>query len=251
MADSKQTTEAFPSQEQWLDELADSEALGVMAEDQALALEAVRGALPQIEAVIGAVYARLKDDEAGGRLFYSGAGTSGRIGVQDGVELVPTFGWSYERLGFLLAGGDAALMRAIEGAEDDIESAKAAVESAGVSEVDVVIGISASGATPFTCEVLRRASERGALTIGIANNEGSALVGVADYGIELLTGGEVIAGSTRLKAATSQKICLNMISSLVMTRLGRVRHGLMVDLQPSNEKLRARASRIAERLKEE
>ena len=251
MADSKQTTETFPPQEQWLDELADSEALGVMAEDQALALEAVRGAMPQIEEASVAVYARLKDDEAGGRLFYGGAGTSGRIGVQDGVELVPTFGWSYDRLGFLLAGGDAALMRAIEGAEDDIDSAKLAVEDAGVGESDVVIGISASGATPFTCEVLRQASEKGALTIGIANNEGAVLVGVAEYGIELLTGGEVIAGSTRLKAATSQKICLNMISSLVMTRLGRVRHGLMVDMQPSNEKLRARASRIAERLKEE
>ena len=180
----------------------------------------------------------------GGRLVYAGAGTSGRIGVQDGAELPPTFDWPPERLVLLIAGGEAALTRAIENAEDDAAAAVAAIERHAIGGDDVVIGLAASGATPFTVAALREAGRRGALTIGVANAVAAPLLDAAAHAIAVETGAEAVAGSTRLQAGTAQKVVLNLFSTLVMIRLGRVYQGLMVDMRATNEKLRRRAVRM-------
>ena len=237
------TTESVPQSSRWLDALDDLGALNVMAADQVAAAEAVVAAIAPISTAAAAVHERLSGS-GHGRLFYGGAGTSARIGVQDGVELTPTFGWPQSRIGFLIAGGDAALMRSIEGAEDDTEAAKNAVAAAAIDAADVVIGIAASGTTPFTCAAIVAARKAGAMTIGIACNGGTLLLDEAEYGIALITGGESVAGSTRMKAGTAQKICLNMISTLVMVRMGKVRDGLLVNMQATNAKLRERQQRI-------
>jgi N-acetylmuramic acid 6-phosphate etherase len=179
-----------------------------------------------------------------GRMIYTGAGTSARIGVQDGAELFPTFNWPRERVGFLIAGGHEALLRAVENAEDDSIAATKEVEKSAICKDDVVIGLAASGITPFTCHVLQQARKAGALTIGIANNANTPLLDEAEYAILLATGGEAIAGSTRLKAGTAQKICLNMISNLIMVQMGFVKDGLMAKMVPTNAKLRARKKLI-------
>jgi len=177
-------------------------------------------------------------------LIYAGAGTSARIGVQDGVELPPTFGWPYERLGYLIAGGREALMRAVEGAEDSAENAKTDADDLNITSADIVIGLAASGRTRYTIAALTMARERGALTVGIANNRDKPLLAAAEYHILIETGGEALAGSTRLKAGTAQKITLNLISTFIMSRLGRISNGLMVAMTPSNAKLRERKLRI-------
>ena len=237
------STEDVPRAEIWLDALDDSAALRAMLASQGAAAVAVESALEAIGASVKAVAARLAGS-AEGRLIYAGAGTSARIGVQDGVELPPTFGWDAARLGYLIAGGAGALMQAVEGAEDNADAAARDVAALGVHADDVVIGIAASGRTPYTIAVLTAARGAGALTIGMANNRATPLLDAAEVAILLETGGEVLAGSTRLKAATAQKIAVNMLSTLVMTRLGRVRNGLMVAMRPSNAKLKARKSRI-------
>jgi N-acetylmuramic acid 6-phosphate etherase len=203
-------------------------------EGQFVAVAAVRAARGAIEAAARGVEERLM---AGGRLAYAGAGTSGRLAVQDGVELIPTFSWPEERVIYLIAGGEPALTRAVEGAEDRAEEGARLVGEAGLQPADVLIAIAASGTTPFTLGALRAAKARGALAVGIANNAGTPLLGEADHAIHLDTGSEAIAGSTRMKAGTAQKIALNLLSSLVMMRLGRVYQGLMVDVQATNEKL--------------
>ena len=247
MAKNKETTESLPDASRWLDRLSDPEALGVMVDDHAAAVEAVGSALPEIEAAAGAALACL--DGGAGRLFYAGAGTSARIGVQDGVELTPTFGWPAERTGFLIAGGTDALLRSVEDAEDDADAARAAVAEAGIDAGDCVIGLSASGSTPYTCAAVAEAREHRAATIGIASNPGSRLAGLAEHPVTLATGGEVVAGSTRMKAGTAQKIALNLVSTLVMVRMGRVRDGMMVAMRPTNAKLRKRRERIDEAVK--
>lgn len=244
------STESVPHQSRWLDQLDDLDAMKVMAEDQHEAARAVADAAPMISQAAAAVWERLQSHPES-RLFYAGAGTSARIGVQDGVELTPTFGWPSARTGYLIAGGEAALVRSIEGAEDDADAAIKAVADAGLGGNDVLIGIAASGSTPYTCAAVIAAGKAGALTIGIANNAGSPLADGADHGITLVTGSESVAGSTRMKAGTAQKICLNMISTLVMVRMGKVRNGLMVDMQPTNEKLRQRQERIDALLKDQ
>lgn len=248
MIDKNPTTESFPDASRWLDQLEDAAALRVMAEDQLGAIEAIRAELPAIEAAATAAFQRL-NDAADTRLFYAGAGTSIRVGVQDGVELTPTYGWPADRTGFLIAGGAAALMRSVEGAEDSAEAGVKAVREASLDARSVLIGIAASGSTPYTCAAITEARSRGALTIGLANNPGSKLVAAAEFGITLATGGEVVAGSTRMKAGTAQKICLNMISTLIMVRMGKVRNGLMVAMQASNDKLRRRQIEIDAALK--
>lgn len=248
MIENSETTESIPAAARWLDQLADSAALTVMVEDQAEAAVSVRGALPQIEAASLAMLERLKASPTG-RIIYAGAGTSIRIGVQDGVELTPTFDWPENRCAYLIAGGPAALLRSVENAEDNIEDAQGQVAQEKIGAGDVLIGIAASGSTPFTCAAVDAARNAGALTIGIVNNPSSPLVAAADYGITLLTGAESVAGSTRLKAGTAQKICLNLISTLVMVRMGRVRNGMMSAMRASNAKLRARQVRIDEALK--
>ena len=237
------TTESVPERSRWLDALDDLGALNVMAADQVAAAEAVAQAIAPISKAAAAVHERLSGS-GHGRLFYGGAGTSARIGVQDGVELTPTFGWPQERTGFLIAGGEAALMRSIEGAEDDTDAAKKAVATAAIDAADVLVGIAASGTTPFTCAAVAAARKAGAVTIGIASNADTPLLAEAEYGIALITGGESVAGSTRMKAGTAQKICLNMISTLVMVRMGKVKNGLLVDMQATNAKLRERQQRI-------
>ena len=221
-----------------------AEILAALWEGQMAAVSAVQAALPAIAAAAEAARLRLGED---GRLIYCGAGTSGRIGVQDGAELPPTFGWPAHRLVLLMAGGEAAFTRAIEGAEDDRAAAQAAMAAHDVGADDVVLGIAASGATPFTLACLEAAGARGALTIGIANSPGPLLAACA-HGILVATGAEAIAGSTRLKAGTAQKIVLNLFSTLLMIRRGHVHQGLMVDMQPKNEKLRLRAARMLRQL---
>jgi N-acetylmuramic acid 6-phosphate etherase len=160
------------------------------------------------------------------------------------VELPPTFGWPPERLGYLIAGGREALMRSVEGAEDSAQSAKTDADELNMTSADIVIGLAASGRTSYTIAALDAARQGGALTIGIANNRDTPLLAAAEYPILIETGGEALAGSTRLKAGTAQKITLNLISTFVMARLGRVSNGLMVAMTPSNAKLRERKLRI-------
>lgn len=236
-------TEARVSQSQWLDSLDNNAALRVMLTSQAGAADAVEAALATICRAVEEMTARLAEDEKA-RIIYAGAGTSIRVAVQDGVELRPTFDWPTGRVAYLVAGGDGALMSAVENAEDDVGAARQGIENLSVTASDIVIGLSASGATPFTCAAVDAAARIGALTIGIANNSNTPLLAAADIAIPIVTGAEAVAGSTRLKAATAQKICLNMISTLVMTRLGYVQDGQMVAMKPSNAKLRARYERI-------
>src|SRR6266545_4615620 len=212
----------------------------INAEDQKVAL-AVRDELPNIATAVDAITARL---QSGGRLIYIGAGTSGRLGALDASECPPTFGTPPELVIGLVAGGLAALMESVEGAEDDWQGGAAEIAELAVNEKDCVIGIAASGRTPYAIGGLQEAKKRGALTISIACNRPSLLEELAQIGIALVVGPEVISGSTRLKAGTAQKMVLNMISTAVMIRLGKTYSNLMVDVQPTNVKLRQRARRI-------
>jgi N-acetylmuramic acid 6-phosphate etherase len=221
------------------------DALDAMIEAQFAAVAAVRAARGQIEAAARAVEACLRDR---GRLIYAGAGTSGRLAVQDGAELMPTFSWPPERLLLLIAGGSEALLQAVEGAEDQTARAVDLVRRHKVAKGDVLIAVAASGTTPFTLSCLREAGRQGALTVGIANNAGTPLLEEAEHPILLDTGPEPIAGSTRMNAGTAQRITLNLLSSLLMIRLGRVYKGLMVDVQASNAKLAQRRERIVRSL---
>ena len=221
------------------------DALDAMIEGQFSAVAAVRAARSALERAALAMENRLRD---GGRLIYAGAGTSGRLAVQDGAELMPTFSWPPERLALLIAGGNEAMMRAVEGAEDEIEHAVELVRRREVGGNDVLIAVAASGTTPFTVSCLREAKRLGALTIGIANNPGTPLLTEAEHSIFLETGPEPIAGSTRMNAGTAQRITLNLLSSLLMIRLGRVYKGLMVEVQASNAKLVQRRENMVQHL---
>jgi N-acetylmuramic acid 6-phosphate etherase len=201
-----------------------------------------------VEPVLDAL-ARAVDDAApaltrGGRIVYAGAGTSGRIGVQDGAELSPTFDWPADRVVFLMAGGPAALLRSAEAAEDSEDGGARAVAGAKIGPDDVVIAIAASGATPYTVGALRAASDAGAVTIAIANNPGAPLLEFARHPILVETGSEIIAGSTRMKAGTAHKIVLNLLSTTLMVKLGRIYRGMMVHMRATNAKLRRRAEAI-------
>ena len=222
-----------------------TDILDAMIEGQLAAVAAVRAVRPAIEQAALATEALLKE---GGRLIYAGAGTSGRLAVQDGAELMPTFSWPEDRLLLFMAGGKDAMTRAIEGAEDEVGHAQRLVQDHKVGRNDVLIAVAASGTTPFTLACLREAKKRGALTIGIANNPDTAILKEADHAIFLDTGAEPIAGSTRMNAGTAQRITLNVLSSLVMVLLGRVYDGLMVDLQAVNDKLVKRSQRILTKL---
>jgi N-acetylmuramic acid 6-phosphate etherase len=224
-----------------IDVWSPADILDAMIEGQFAAVAAVRAARPALEEAALAAESRLRH---GGRLAYAGAGTSGRLAVQDGAELTPTFSWSKERLLLLIAGGREALVQSVEGAEDQTDQAVALVRRHAIDAGDVLIAVAASGTTPFTLACLREAKARGALTIGIANNRDTPLLGEAERPIWLDTGAEPIAGSTRMKAGTAQRIALNLLSSLVMIRLGRVYKGLMVDLTAVNDKLVRRSERI-------
>ncbi|MGA9546393.1 MAG: N-acetylmuramic acid 6-phosphate etherase, partial [Rhodomicrobium sp.] len=217
------------------------DALDAMIDGQLAAVAAVRAARRQILEAALAMETRLQD---GGRLVYAGAGTSGRLAVQDGAELMPTFSWPEERLLLLLAGGEEAMVRAVEGAEDEIEHAAELIRRHAIAPKDVLIAVAASGATPFTLSCLREAKRRGALTIGVANNRDAPLLAEAERPIYLETGSEPIAGSTRMNAGTAQRITLSLLSSLTMVRLGRVYAGLMVEVQAVNAKLVGRREKM-------
>jgi N-acetylmuramic acid 6-phosphate etherase len=221
-----------------LDLYPTSQLVEALVDDQIAAVDAVRKAGPQLTAAVDAALPRI---EAGGRLIYVGAGTSGRLGVLDSVELYPTFSWPHERAVALLAGGIDAMFVAVEGAEDDHAQGGADLRALQPTANDVVLALAASGRTPYVLGALEAARALGALSIGFANNTGSAVAGAADIGVTLDTGSEIISGSTRLKAGTSQKIALNTFSSALMVRLNKVYGNLMVDLKPTNAKLVVRA----------
>ena len=204
-------------------------------------LDAVAAVKPSIENIAKA--AEMAAERLGdtGRLIYVGAGTSGRLAVLDGSELGPTFGWPFSRIEFCMAGGLAALTESQEGAEDFSQDGQVIIQKIKAGLQDIVFCVSASGRTPFTLGALTQARAQGAMTIGIANNPETPILTEADYPILAETGGEIVAGSTRMKAGTAQKIILNMLSTAIMTRLGHVYKGLMVDMVVSNAKLETRA----------
>ena len=220
-------------------------ALAAMLDGQQAAIAAVQSALPALSVAVAATADRLR---GAGRLVYAGAGASARLAVQDGVELYPTFGWPHARLATLIAGGVPALTRSVEGAEDDAEAAQAAVAAIALGPADVVVSVAASGTTRFTVAAQAAAREAGALTVALANNPGTPLLAGAECPVPLPTGAEFLAGSTRMAAGTAQKIALNLFSTRVMTELGRVYRGRMVQVVPSNAKLVARAHRIVAEL---
>ena len=234
-------TEEISSRYEDLDSWSSAEMIAAMYEGQLAAAASVRSALDAIATAVDAAVPAL---QRGGRIVYAGAGTSGRIGVQDGTELPPTYGWPLDRLVFAMAGGLGALVQSVEGAEDDEAEGERAVVANKIGKNDVVIGIAASGTTPYTIGALRAASAVGAVTIAVASNPDAPLFEVAQHRIMVDTGTEVIAGSTRMKAGTAQKIVLNLFSTAVMVRLGRVYRGLMVHMRASNTKLRRRAERM-------
>lgn len=224
-----------------LDTYPVGQLVAVLVDDQLNAVEAVRLAQAQITSAVTAALPRLA---AGGRLLYVGAGTSGRLGVLDSVELNPTFSWPGERAVALLAGGQGAMFKAVEGAEDDAEQGAADLLALQPQAADVVFLLAASGATPYVLGALQAARQAGALTVGIANNPEAPVALQSECGIVLDTGAEVISGSTRLKAGTAQKITLNTISSALMVGLHKTYGNLMVDLKPTNAKLILRAVRL-------
>ena len=226
-----------------LDLWTTQDAVQAMLEGQLAAVAAVQSQAGRISDAAEQAAERLSGPE--GRIIYAGAGTSGRIAVQDGVELGPTFDW--DRVAYVLAGGWDALRFSVEGAEDDAEAAEAAVHALAVTSRDVVVGVAASGRTAYTIAAIRTAAAAGALTVGVASNAGTPLLAAVDHPILLDTGAEVVAGSTRMKAGTAQKIALNLFSTAVMVRLGSVHGGLMISMRLSNAKLRDRAVKIVAR----
>ncbi len=234
-------TETPDARHAGLDQYASDELVAVLVDDQLNAVNAVRQAGPALARAVDAAVPRI---DAGGRLIYVGAGTSGRLGVLDSVELYPTFSWPHERAVALLAGGIDAMFVAVEGAEDDLVMGAADLNDLLPGPNDVVLLLAASGATPYVLGALRAARAAGSLTIGFANNVDAPVANEAEIGVTLDTGSEVISGSTRLKAGTSQKIALNTFSSALMVRLNKVYGNLMVDLKPTNAKLVLRAVRL-------
>lgn len=232
------TTETPSAQHTDLDLYPTGKLIEVLIEDQFDAVHAVRAAAPQISLAVSEAVSRML---RGGRLIYVGAGTSGRLGVLDSVELFPTFSWPHERAIGVLAGGQQAMFNAIEGAEDDAEQGAADLLALQLQADDVVLLLAASGATPYVMGALQAARGCAALSIGFANNIDAPVTRQADIGVTLATGHELISGSTRLKAGTAQKIALNTFSSALMIRLNKVYGNLMVDLKPTNAKLLRRA----------
>lgn len=212
----------------------------INSEDMTVAMS-VQQALPQVGKTVDAVNRAL---ERGGKLFYVGAGTSGRIGILDAVECPPTFSTPPDTVQAVMAGGIQAIEKAVEGAEDDEELAANDMRERNVTELDVVMGIAASGRTPYVIGALKYARELGATTVGLSNNEQAEISNHSDISIEVLTGPEALTGSTRLKAATAQKMVLNMVTTASMIKSGKIFENLMVDLKVSNKKLEERAKSI-------
>jgi N-acetylmuramic acid 6-phosphate etherase len=224
-----------------LEDLSISELLkGINQEDQSVAIS-VQKALPQIEKALEVIVDKMK---AGGRLFYIGAGTSGRLGILDASECPPTFGVSHDKVIGLIAGGDHAIRKAVEFAEDDKKQAWKDLQEYNISDKDFLIGIAASGRTPYVIGGLKLAQQHDVKTACITCNPNSSVVEVADYPIEVPVGPEFVTGSTRMKAGTAQKMVLNMISTTAMIQLGHVKGNRMVDMQLSNDKLVDRGTKM-------
>ncbi|MET9441540.1 N-acetylmuramic acid 6-phosphate etherase [Streptomyces sp. NPDC006610] len=234
-------TEAFRPELAEIDRLSTLEIATLMNGEDAGVPAAVARELPRIAAAVDAVAERMA---RGGRLVYAGAGTAGRLGVLDASECPPTFNTDPAQVVGLVAGGRDALVTSVEGAEDSAELARRDLDALGLTAGDAVVGVSASGRTPYAVGAVEHARAHGALTVGLACNPGSALAAAAEHGIEVVVGPELITGSTRLKAGTAQKLVLNMISTITMIRLGKTYGNLMVDVRASNDKLRARSRRI-------
>ncbi|GAA2317993.1 N-acetylmuramic acid 6-phosphate etherase [Streptomyces hawaiiensis] len=235
------TTEAFRPELADIDRLPTLDIARLMNGEDATVAGAVAARLPQIAAAIDAVAQRMS---RGGRLVYAGAGTAGRLGILDASECPPTFNTDPARVVGLIAGGPDAVVTSVEGAEDSRELARADLDALTLTPDDTVVGISASGRTPYAIGAVEHARARGCLTIGLACNPGSPLAAAADHGIEIVVGPELLTGSTRLKSGTAQKLVLNMLSTITMIRLGKTYGNLMVDVRASNDKLRARSHRI-------
>ncbi|MEU1162816.1 N-acetylmuramic acid 6-phosphate etherase [Streptomyces sp. NPDC005921] len=235
------TTEAFRPELAEIDMLATLDIARLMNGEDAGVAAAVALRLPEISAAIDGIAARMAQ---GGRLVYAGAGTAGRLGVLDASECPPTFNTGPGQVVGVIAGGPEAMVTSVEGAEDSAELARRDLDALGVGPADSVVGISASGRTPYAVGAVAHARALGALTVGLSCNEGSALAAAAEHGIEVVVGPELLTGSTRLKAGTAQKLVLNMLSTITMIRLGKTYGNLMVDVRASNDKLRARSRRI-------
>lgn len=235
------TTEAFRGDLAEIDEMSTLEIARIMNGEDASVAGAVATQLPHIAEAIDGTAERMA---RGGRLLYAGAGTAGRMGVLDASECPPTFNTDPSRVVGLIAGGPGAMVESVEGAEDSKELAAADLDGLEVGADDTVVGISASGRTPYAIGAVEHARRRGALTVGLSCNADSALAAAAHHPIEVVVGPELLTGSTRLKAGTAQKLVLNMLSTVTMMRLGKTYGNLMVDVRASNEKLRARSRRI-------
>ncbi|MCX4973482.1 N-acetylmuramic acid 6-phosphate etherase [Streptomyces sp. NBC_00620] len=235
------TTEAFRPELAEIDQLPTVEIARLMNGEDATVPRAVAARLPLIAAAIDDITVRMS---RGGRLIYAGAGTAGRLGVLDASECPPTFNTAPSEVVGLIAGGPSAMVTSIEGAEDSKELAARDLTELALTSDDTVVGVSASGRTPYAIGAVEHARAQGALTIGLSCNADSALAAAADHGIEVVVGPELLTGSTRLKAGTAQKLVLNMLSTITMIRLGKTYGNLMVDVRASNEKLRARSRRI-------
>lgn len=227
-----------------IDTFSTAEILTVINEEDQKVAPAVANAIPQIEQLVDAIVERLSN---GGRLFYIGAGTSGRLGFLDAAECPPTYGVSYDLVQGIMAGGFEALYKAKEGAEDDAELGVSDCKERTLCDKDVIVGLAASGRTPYVIGALNYANEIGAFTGSIACVSNSEIGKIAKVAIEVLPGQEVITGSTRMKAGTSQKLVLNMISTSSMIKLGKVYNNLMVDVKPTNIKLVNRAKGIIQK----
>ena len=243
----KSPTELLHPSNLQIDEMDLTEAFKFMLNDHSKIISVIYESMDDILNAIKKIVEHIKKNKTT-RLIYCGAGTSGRIAVQDGVELTPTFGWSKKKIDYLLAGGKKALVESVEDAEDNINLPKTLTEKKNINSSDIVFGLAASGNTQFTNEILKFSSSKKALTIAISNNPNGFILKNAKHKIILNTKEEVVAGSTRLKAGTAQKVCLNIISTLVMIQLGRVKKGMMINMIPKNKKLRHRAEIIKKSL---
>lgn len=224
-----------------LEKMSVRELLNGMNEQDKLVPLAVERAIPQIEALVKQIVPRM---QAGGRLFYIGAGTSGRLGVLDASECPPTYGVPFDWVVGIIAGGDKAIRKAVENAEDDPQQAWADIQIHGFNEHDTVVGIAASGTTPYVIGGVKTAREHNLLTACVTCNADSPLAKAVQFPVEVVVGPEFVTGSTRMKSGTGQKLALNMISTAVMIRLGRVKGNKMVDMQLSNDKLVDRGTKM-------
>ena len=242
-------TESLYKKSKPIDQLSNENAIQLFLKEQIESVISINSNIKTISEIIESCTKHLIRNSKG-RIVYCGAGSSGRIGVQDGAELYPTFGWPKKRSAYLIAGRNLALTESVENAEDNEEDALMQVSNLKINEKDIVFGIAASGNTPFTCKALEEAKKRKSLTIAITNNPEGKILQHGTYKLILETGSEIVAGSTRLKAGTSQKIILNLFSTLIMVNLGKVKNGQMINLVATNKKLKKRQIEIKKSLNE-